>query len=576
MAESSDVPRRAALVALIPLAVSVAAAIAIVVKSRTWLPVGDEAAMLIRARDVASFHPPAIGVYSTRGFAHPGPAPFAIVALVSGFGMFRGSLPLAAMCVLNGLVGGFFVWRAGRDANRRVQFATLAAVVAALVGLGGRNVASFWNPYSAVMWMVGGFVACACIAAGVVRRDRVGVWTAMAVGALSVAVQCHVAFLPFAAIAAVFLAFGLARSYRGAASQRVLAVAGGVAAVVWVGPVVDALWGSHNVTRLWRYFRADHVDALGIGTGVRLAGLTVCPWCDIATARYHHGWVGVTGVSPFVWPAGLAATALLIVLMARSSARSRYVPIAAMAFVCVGAAAPMAARLYGVTFDYLISWMIPVWALVVFAVVVAVPPLPTAWRDRLMRLEPVAGVGVAVLAAAAMVPLASLPAGPGETAIRRAAAAIEADAGNHRIRVEIADDVIARVGPGVVGQLLRDGARLTTDDGSVGLKWGRTHVAHRGPAPQRTYVLAVRYRLDDWSATDRCVITTGRRVGRFSSLSPSQENRLFALRADAVAPSGLTPSQVAERRRLEDRAAEIVVMEMDGDTADSVLRRCRR
>src|SRR4051794_21038231 len=62
-------------VALPPVAISFVS-----LPGRKWVPAGDESVISYHVRQLASGHIPLVGVYSTHGWAHPGPALYFLLA----------------------------------------------------------------------------------------------------------------------------------------------------------------------------------------------------------------------------------------------------------------------------------------------------------------------------------------------------------------------------------------------------------------------------------------------------------------------------------------------------------------
>lgn len=556
------------LLVLAPAVIGVLTAVGVLVRFRTWLPVGDEAAMLVRARDVVSLHPPLMGVYSTRGFAHLGPANFFLLSLFSAFGLLKGPGVFAATAASTGCISSMLIYCCQRWGSVRLFLASAGCVAAMVLSLGARNLASFWNPYMAVVWMVVANVVSAGLATGGLPPRIRCVGLAVVVFAGSVAAQCHLAFVAGATIAASVgvvasvywmrreggADYGPSERFRGV--RKLLFPAFATFAICWVLPVADWFVGSHNAVRIAKYFRSDG-STIGHIQGLRIAGLSACPWCDVATGRYHYDFGGVTGVPVLAWVASVIFLWTLVMwTLRRHQVTSSLVWLIPAANVLV--AGVLAGSLYGFVFEYLLTWLIPIWISIVFAGVFAVSASPRFGLQKALGcLTAVVFVFIAVTFPAKV----SLPSSPDNAVIIRASNAIRRDAAGLPLFVDYRDDPIGVVGPAVIWQLMSRDPRTTTSDGSVGVKWGRNSLPSVGPTPKREYLLAIRYHDDSWSAQNICVLGAGHVLGRFNSLTPSEGDEFYRLRLENVASRGrLDAAKRIRLQYLSDRSVEIAVV----------------
>ena len=171
---------------------------------RRYVPSGDEASMLYRIAQVGTPHTPLVGVYSTRGWAHPGPILYYLLAVPY---RLTGGQPLA---VLAGacLIGLASLWLAGYLAYRRrgrAGFLVFAAVAATLIyGLRAETLLQIWNPYLPLI----PYLAFCFALWGVAERDFAVLPAAILLG--SAIVQMHVSYLPLVLIGALSVAGWLA------------------------------------------------------------------------------------------------------------------------------------------------------------------------------------------------------------------------------------------------------------------------------------------------------------------------------------------------------------------------------
>ena len=153
-----------------------------------WTPVGDEAVIALRVDDVGSSSTPLVGAYSTRGWSHPGPILYAILAVPHALGGLSETSMFVATALLNALVlaaVGLAAWRLGRLPLVLVTSVGLAWLVH---GLRPETLVSFWNPYLALLPYVLFLFAPWAVTA---RHWR---WLPVAAATGSSLVQLHVAY----------------------------------------------------------------------------------------------------------------------------------------------------------------------------------------------------------------------------------------------------------------------------------------------------------------------------------------------------------------------------------------------
>jgi hypothetical protein len=238
----------------------------VLVLARGWTPLGDNAAIEIRAYRALSLHPPLVGMYSTgsTGLGHtvfdPGPLAFWLlsvpVRLDQGHGLVWGAALLWGLC-LSLAIESFWTARlwvgCGLIALVAVDLLWAAPFVL-------ENPA--WNAYLPLPFLI-----AACPAAYLVITGRFGWWPVL-VFLASVAGQTHLLYLVGSAgLALLAPVLGLAVSGR-PDRFRWLAVGLCMGLLCWIGPLVQALGRSSNVAALASSSGGTH--HLGAGFGLRL------------------------------------------------------------------------------------------------------------------------------------------------------------------------------------------------------------------------------------------------------------------------------------------------------------------
>lgn len=394
----------AALLAIGPLlVVPIAAAIVSLVAGwRFPVQIGDTAWLTQRVADVWSTDPPLIGMPSTLGGGelathHPGPVQFYWLApwwqLFGHRGIAVGSAAAAAVALT-------WIGRAASTLPSAGIHAAVAVQVAVAVGaltISPELFADPWNPFAALPWAVLFVVSAARVHLG----DRRG-WLGVAVG-VSVAVQLHAGYLPWAAL--MLVALGVATWRRASLDQEIppasppararwvapVAVSG----VLWFPPLVDLLFGIHNPVLLLRAALTGDGADTGPGAVAVAASAALSPlhrahdavWIvpDLHTAelltlvsavaaiaatwwvspreRWTRAVLTWSGVGVGVWLVVAARAPLADGLLAHSYVRPLW-PLGALLWVAVAAEwwARRPARLAG-------SWWVPALVLVLWAVV---------------------------------------------------------------------------------------------------------------------------------------------------------------------------------------------------------------
>lgn len=372
------------------------AAVLVLRIGRPYFPLGDVASVDLRVRDVFTSSTPLVGAYS-RGFDHPGPSLFYVLAPLSRLtgGATWATLVGAALVQCIGVL--LLAWASFRRAG--TSFMVLMLGVLGLTYLGLDSLGQFthaWNPYAALPFFALFLVLAWSLALG--RR-----WSLAGVLATgSFVVQCHVGYTLLVAAAVVWALIMLAVERRPAREAPlwtpVLATSGLVVIALWLPPVIQEVRDRPgNLSALWHFFR-DGGPALGVRSGAGLLGTEfriLPPWLG-GNESYALGSGNALPSSAW-WL--LVPTALLVLgwLAARRSERradQRLVELAAL----VGAVGVIA--MSRVTIDplpYVFYWRVVLATFIVAACGWAIGhALPAAWRPWPRRI----GVAVALAAVA--------------------------------------------------------------------------------------------------------------------------------------------------------------------------------
>ncbi len=318
------------LAASLPIVFSVIQAV-----SAGWVPLGDDAAIALRAYDVFTDRSSLTGLPSTGPTGvleeqayHLGPLLFWLLALPARF-MDPSSLVVAVGLVNVAATIGV-VALARRRGGLPLMFATAVALPLMLSSLPTHAYSDVWNPAAALMPFTLLIFAAWSLACGEYRLLPVAVLSA------SFAAQCHLAYLIPSLGALVVGVAGLAivrltgRDREQGQPDDLLPWLGAGAAVglvAWSAPIIDLFTGSpSNLQVLWEAARAGDLT-LGPDVGVRALVLAtgVPPWWlddprvaieRVAELREAPGTL--VYVSAALVLAGVAATTVVGVLRRRA------------------------------------------------------------------------------------------------------------------------------------------------------------------------------------------------------------------------------------------------------------------
>jgi hypothetical protein len=222
------------------------------------VPLADYAGWELRLRDMPA-EIPLVGVYSREGWAHPGPivmwfaAPLQWLFGVQGIFVAAALVSLAAAVVIAWAVN--LAWPPVPAAG------VLVVLGVWIVRAFAAGVADPWNPTSTVLALL---AAALC---SLSCRPSLAAAVA-AVVAASVAAQAHAACLFPAAVLMVWV------GWQQRARWKLLA---GLTAALWIGPLVDLLFGEHNLYHLVGDLLAGDGTRLGYGPALRSLAATFDP-----------------------------------------------------------------------------------------------------------------------------------------------------------------------------------------------------------------------------------------------------------------------------------------------------------
>jgi hypothetical protein len=239
-----------------------------------WIPVGENATMAIRARDVLTADHPWVGTMSSASLTsaesvnHPGPLLFDLLAAPvrafgSGVGLVLGVFAINLLALVTAARAAFVT------GGRRFLVWAMVGAAGLSWSLGSALLIDPWNPHVVLMSFYALLVCAAAVGAGQIR------WLSWMVGFGSLVLQTHVSYI--ALVPVVFLAslglFVWGRRHQAFDGEwrRPAVVAGLWFAVLWAQPVAQQFFGSGpgNLTALVRSGTAEQ-PRVGFGLAVRL------------------------------------------------------------------------------------------------------------------------------------------------------------------------------------------------------------------------------------------------------------------------------------------------------------------
>jgi len=264
----------------VPLVVALAG-----LRSPRWYPVLDLAQTEMRVRDVASSHPPLIGLVGRLGDqarpgSHPGPLsfwsmwPFYALAGKTAWALRFASASLSLLAMVGSL------WLAARRGGPRLVLAVGATLAVVLAAYGPEVPVEAWNPFLPAFWWIAVLLGVWSVLDG----DLVAL--PLTVFAASMCAQTHVSYLGLVGGMGVLTVSVLAaRAHRHrsdpAERRRIAAWAAGSAAlglVLWAAPIGQQLGGSDpNMSIVWDDFRHPVEAPIGLRSGLEAVLANLSP-----------------------------------------------------------------------------------------------------------------------------------------------------------------------------------------------------------------------------------------------------------------------------------------------------------
>lgn len=341
-----------------------------------WYPLLDMAQTEIRVRDVASSHPPLIGLagrigpYGADGGSHPGPLSFYAMwplhRLSGGtaFGLHAAAVALDVAAI------SLAIWIARRRGGAALVLATAATLAVLMHAYGAYLLTLPWNPYLPVLWW---FVFLLAVWS-VVLDDLPMLPVAVLAG--SFAMQTHIPYLGLVGgMGAATVLWLAARAYRrrGDPSFRRALVRHGLGAlalfaVLWAPPVVDEIVHEPgNLTTIRDHFADPPEPPVGVADGVESLLTQMNPWRLVGETLVDDS--RAQEVSGSIWPAVALLGALGVSGAAAVRMRHRrLVALHGVMGLAVALGAVSAARIFGYVWYYLLLWAWGLAALAVLAI----------------------------------------------------------------------------------------------------------------------------------------------------------------------------------------------------------------
>ncbi|CAN5404748.1 hypothetical protein BH23ACT3_BH23ACT3_19100 [soil metagenome] len=395
---------------------------------RGYLPIGDNALIEMRARDVLTAHHPWLGTWSSASISsgidvnHPGPLIFDVLALPV---RLLGAGPGIAFGVAALQVGVVFAigWCADRIGGRATATAVLAVTAVLVWSIGSELLYDPWQPNLLML----PFLLLLVLVWGVVAGRHLMLPWAVLVASFCVQTHLSYVFLAPAVLVVGAAMVGLRRD------PRPLVVGAAVGLLAWSQPILEQVFGSGrgNLSRLAASGGGGEGTRTGLSLGIRLVSAVVAlpPWFTrsgvmdtIPVTQWSQGPDGPTLDVPGLAGVAVATLGLVVfvglVALVTAHARRRGDTVVTSAVVVFGAALTVALVTVVITpIDVLglsphkIRWLWPLAAfgtLVLAVAAVRVAPQPRG--DR--RVLPGAFAVAAAVFAAATVPFHAPDAGP--------------------------------------------------------------------------------------------------------------------------------------------------------------------
>ena len=441
----------------------IAAAAAITRLPAHWTPLGDNALVELWTRAVGSSSTPLVGGDARFGWNHLGPWVFYLLALPyrllgsSAVGLLVGAAAINIVTLVA-------VMRCVRAVAGRGAAAVIAAgALLFFITATGDRLIDPWNPFVVQMPFLLAVVACWAVV------NRLWFWCAWLVGAASLCVQSHIAFLAPAAVLVAIGGVALWRAPQGE-RRRPLVRTAVVAVIAWTPTAIDLfLPHRHNLYRVVKYFAQSSPSATaGVSTGLRVVlretGLRAS-WLGgrVGVHLFTAGFDGGVGVLPGIGLVALVLVGLLAHRRRDSVIRSLALLLGVLLVVAVAEMSSARGELY----PYLFGWVTIVgmlcWAA---AICGAVRMIPVAGLDeRLPWLTVAASLGLLAAGVGSITPRSPLERAGDDAIVRRLVAQVEpALQRGRRYRLQHGEDAFSSIYEhGLVNALRGDGYPVVVD-----------------------------------------------------------------------------------------------------------------
>lgn len=377
------------LLALIPLV-----AVFFSVVGKSWSPTNDLSIIDLRSRDIFSSDSPLTGLFSRRGWSHPGPAMFYILAPFSWFKTSDGSMLRIGWVLIDCVILGaasLLAWRVGKVIFLVTIFTELLSFLALPSGV--HRVP--WNPWMPVPMLILLLVLAMRVNLGR-TRDIIGLFV---LGSIMIQIHASTAPIVVAIIGWALFVTTLDAIRSRSMPERSVSTAlwsVGVSGLIWLPPLIGVFSGAPgNLRILFDYFLDSPDGVIGLPVAARIMAAQF-RWVPPALGgRYPSFFSGFAEVARIWWL--LIPVALLVIgsIVARLSKRrddERLVAMAGILFLISIFAISRADVPYSYTFE---------WRGVVapFVVLVALVP-PARFLLKLLGKNGARGyIAIAILAA---------------------------------------------------------------------------------------------------------------------------------------------------------------------------------
>jgi hypothetical protein len=338
---------------------------------KQWFPTGDLAIIDLRTRDIFGPDSPLTGLFSRRGWNHPGPAMFYLLAPFSWIDSSSASILRIGWVLIEGLILGgaaFLAWRAGKT----IFFVAIITVALSFLALPAAVYRVPWNPWMPVPMLILLLVLAMRVNIGR-SRDIIGLF---AVGTIMIQIHASTAPLVIAVIGwAVFITLYDAVRSR-AIPDRAVSTAvwcGGLSALLWFPPLLGVLSREPgNLRVLVRYFVNSPDGQIGLPAAGRIMAAQFTWVPPVLGGKYlRNPYTGFAEGASLRWlliPVALLLGGWIIAKLTRRSDDQRLVAMAGTIFL-VGIIAMSRADL---PFSYTFEWR---GVIAPFVVLVALVPV---------------------------------------------------------------------------------------------------------------------------------------------------------------------------------------------------------